>query len=99
VFHPISAQPINHEHKPPAHVRLSPLFFIAHSGRGRMPLRVVGGRTYVTLWTRDVILASRIKTIAGPEARCADFIRSARLTDITQAIAQGRTGLSERRRH
>lgn len=74
--------------KPPVHVRLSPLFFIAHSGRGRMPLRVVGGKTYVTLWTSDVTLPSHVKTIAGPGARHADFIRSAQLTDVTQVVAQ-----------
>jgi hypothetical protein len=85
--------------KPPARVRLSPLFFIAHSGRGRMPLRVVGGKTYVTLWTGDVTLPSHIKTIAGSEARYADFIRSAPLADITQAIAQKqRAELSARAR-
>jgi hypothetical protein len=80
--------------KPPVRVNVSPLFFIAHSGRGRMPLRVVGGTTYVTLWTDDVTLPSHLRTIAGPDARFARFIRSAPLADIVQSIGQKHAGLS-----
>lgn len=50
-------------------------WMVAHSGRGRMPLRTINGVDYVTLWTEDVILPKRIKTVEGPEAEY-DFIRS-----------------------
>jgi hypothetical protein len=43
-------------------------FVIAHSGRGRMPLRVVSNKDYVTLWS-DVRLPSGAPTIEGPEPR------------------------------
>jgi hypothetical protein len=69
---------------PTAHVTLKPLFHIADSGRGRMPLRTVNGQTYVTLWTDDVELPARITTIAGPERYT--FIRSALLSDICDMI-------------
>jgi len=49
-------------------------YSIAHSGRGRLPLRTVAGKTYATFWP-DVKLPKEIPTIDGPEPEW-DFIRS-----------------------
>jgi hypothetical protein len=70
--------------KPTARVTLKPLFLIGDSGRGRMPMRTVKGRTYVTLWTGDVELPTQIRNIPGPERY--SFIRSALLSDICEVI-------------
>ena len=59
-------------------------FIIQHSGRGRMPLRVVGGRTYVTLWN-DVRLPGDAPTVAGPDPRY-DFIVSVELSYMKAMI-------------
>ena len=42
-------------------------FAIAHSGHGRMPLRRVAGKTYVTLFTNTVRLPPDAPTIPGPD--------------------------------
>ena len=49
-------------------------YAIAHSGRGRMPLRTVGGKSYATCWP-DVRFPKDTPTIAGLEPQW-DFIRS-----------------------
>ena len=59
-------------------------FIIQHAGRGRMPLRVVGGRTYVTLWN-DIRLPHAAPTVAGPDPKY-DFIVSVELTYVEALI-------------
>ena len=49
-------------------------YAIAHSGRGRMPLRAVGGQSYAIFWT-DLRLPKDTPTIDGPEPQW-NFIRS-----------------------
>lgn len=66
---------------PPAHVGVTPLFSIAHSGRGRMPLRSVRGESFVTLWTSDIELPRLVKTVGA----YTGSTRSARLRDIVRA--------------
>jgi hypothetical protein len=61
-------------------------FTIQYAGRGRMPLRVVDGRTYVTLWD-DVVLPKAVPTIAGPDPKYA-FIVSVELAYIESLITQ-----------
>ena len=61
-------------------------YIIAHSGRGRMPLRIVDNKTYVTLWS-DVLLPSGTPTIAGPEPQYS-FIVSVELARV-EALIQG----------
>ncbi len=51
--------------KPDARVTVQPLFFIAHSGRGKMPLRVVNGAHYVVAPPGDVVLPRRMKRVPG----------------------------------
>jgi hypothetical protein len=60
----------------------SQAYSIAHSGRGRWPLRIVGGNEYATFWP-DVILPKDVATIAGPESKF-DFIRSVKLDTLRE---------------
>jgi hypothetical protein len=52
-------------------------YSIAHSGRGRMPLRLVDAKTYATFWP-DIRIPNQTPTIAGPDPKW-DFIRSVEL--------------------
>jgi hypothetical protein len=61
-------------------------FIIGHSGRGRMPLRTVGDKTYVTLWT-DVQLPSGAPTIAGPDSN-ASFLVAVELGYLEALISE-----------
>jgi len=64
-------------------------YAIAHSGRGRLPLRTVDGKSYATFWS-DVILPNGTPTIDGPEPQW-NFIRSvevAALRDIVKMTLQ-----------
>ena len=63
-------------------------FSIQYAGRGRMPLRVADGRTYVTLWD-DVVLPAAAPTIAGPDPRYS-FIVSVELEYIESLIVKSR---------
>lgn len=78
--------------KPAARVSVKPLFFIAHAGSGRMPLRTVKGQPHVTVRLGDIHLPARIPTVrtriqtAGAEAAPAGFVHSAALSDIEEAI-------------
>ncbi len=63
----------------------SPLLTIAHSGRGRMPLREVEGKSYATLWTIDVILLDGTPTIPGPEPDIS-FIRSIEIGTLKKLV-------------
>jgi hypothetical protein len=58
---------------------------ICHSGRGRMPLRVVRGRTYATLWVFDVRLPEGTATIPGLEPEYS-FIRSVELAKLKELV-------------
>jgi hypothetical protein len=49
-------------------------YMIAVSGRGRMPLRIVNGKSYATFWP-EVRLPKDTATIDGPDPKW-DFIRS-----------------------
>jgi hypothetical protein len=64
----------------------NPFFAITWSGRGRMPLRIVDGIEYATLWTADVSLPATLVSIDGPEKEYSSFIRSARLSDVLAAV-------------
>jgi hypothetical protein len=59
-------------------------FYIQWAGRGRMPLREIDGRTYVTLWD-NVVLPKDAPMVPGPDPRY-DFIRSVELTYIEDLI-------------
>jgi hypothetical protein len=61
-------------------------FTIQFAGRGRMPLRVVDGRTYVTLWD-DIVLPKAAPTIAGPDPKYG-FIVSVELAYIESLVTQ-----------
>jgi hypothetical protein len=65
------------------------MYYIQMAGHGRMPVRQVDGKTYVTLWD-EVLLPEDAPLIAGPDARYA-FIRSVELGYIEGLIGrQGR---------
>jgi hypothetical protein len=51
-----------------------------------MPVRVVDGVEFVTLWTGDVRLPADLQTVDGPEPEYSGFIRSARLDDVVAAV-------------
>jgi len=65
--------------------RSSGIRIIAHSGRGRMPLREVEGKTYATLWSGDVRLPQGTATIPGPEPKYS-FIRSVELNRLKELV-------------
>ncbi len=65
----------------------SPILMIAHLGRGGMPLREVGGKTYATLWTEDVLLPKGTATISGPEPKYS-FIRSVELSKLKELVRE-----------
>jgi hypothetical protein len=60
-------------------------YAIAHSGRGRLPLRTITGKSYATFWP-EVIFPKEVPTIAGPEPEW-DFIRSVEI-NILRELAQ-----------
>jgi hypothetical protein len=62
----------------------SPIMMIAHSGRGRMPLREVEGKTYATFWD-EVELPKGTATIPGPEPKYS-FTRSVELTKLKELV-------------
>jgi len=62
------------------------LYKVMDAGRGQMPLRIVSNTQFVTIWVCDIILPRHIKTIAGPDKRYSDFIRSARLKNIVTEV-------------
>jgi len=49
-------------------------FLIAHSGRGRMPLRRAFGKTYVTLVANVVILPPDAPVIPGPDPKVPTIV-------------------------
>lgn len=59
-------------------------YSIAHSGRGRLPLRTVAGKSYATFWP-DVIFPKGVTTIEGPEPKW-DFIRSVEVTVLQDLV-------------
>jgi hypothetical protein len=65
----------------------SPIMTIAHSGRGRMPLRQVEGTSYATIWSDDVQLPKGTVTIPGPEAKYS-FIRSIELSKLKELVRE-----------
>jgi len=68
----------------PAEIGGNAILRIVWSGRGRMPIRTIEGRGFVTLWD-DVELPEGIERRAGPDSRY-EFIRSASLQDVSAAI-------------
>lgn len=74
-------EPLGFKPQVEALVEGNSFWMVADAGRGRMPLRNINGVDYITLWTEDVILPKRIKTLDGQETRY-DFIRSAAFDDI-----------------
>jgi len=67
------------EHRPHGYV-------IAFAGRGRMPLREVKGKVYVTVWS-DVVLPDGIPVIPGPEPKY-EFIVSVEVRVIREALGK-----------
>lgn len=59
-------------------------YAIAHSGRGRMPLRTLEGKRYATIWP-DIRLPTNTPTIDGPEPKW-DFIRSVDVTILRDLV-------------
>ena len=57
---------------------------IKQAGRGRMPIRQVGGKTYATLWD-DVLLPESAPAIPGPEPKYS-FIVSVELSYLEKLI-------------
>jgi len=62
-----------------------PVFLLVGSGRGRMPLRIIAGQRYVTLWVHDVRLPASIRTVAGPQPKFS-YIRSVQFSDIVELM-------------
>jgi hypothetical protein len=73
------------------------MFQIVDSGRGRMPLRSVGGEKYATVWVGDVRLPVSVRTISGPKPD-RSFIRSAALSDIV-GLVQSQVALAQLFQH
>jgi hypothetical protein len=65
----------------------SPIMMIAHSGRGRMPLHEVEGKSYATIWSKDVQLPKGTATIPGPEPKYS-FIRSVELSKLKGLVRE-----------
>jgi hypothetical protein len=59
-------------------------YVLALSGRGRMPVREVSGKTYATFWP-EVKLPIDISTIAGPEPKW-DFIKSLEVQKLRELV-------------
>ena len=57
---------------------------ITHAGRGRMPLRMVGKKSYATLWS-EVVLPPTTPLIPGPSPEYP-FIRSVELDVLKNLI-------------
>ncbi len=57
---------------------------IAHSGRGRMPLRTVNGKEFATFWP-DIRLPKGTPTIDGPRPEW-DFIRSVEIAILRDLV-------------
>jgi hypothetical protein len=64
-------------------------YAIAHSGRGRLPLRSMSGKGYATFWP-DVILPNGTPTIDGPDPK-SDFIRSVEVTILRDLVKKSTT--------
>ena len=60
------------------------LLHIAHSGRGRMPLRELHQQTYATVWD-DIQLPREVRTIPGPDPQ-SSWIVSAELNRIRHHV-------------
>ncbi|MGH8252382.1 MAG: hypothetical protein ACREVI_17105 [Steroidobacteraceae bacterium] len=67
--------------------RESPEFGLMNFGRGRMPLRKHGGKTYATLWASDIILPTGAPITPEPDPRFT-FIVSVDFGYLEQQIAQ-----------
>jgi hypothetical protein len=52
-----------------------------------MPLRLIGGKRYATLWIEDVVLPGGTPTITGPEPRWR-FIRSVRVSVLRYLVLE-----------
>ena len=59
-------------------------YWIAHAGRGRMPIRVIEKVEYASFWT-DVTMPRAVVTAADPVEEY-DFIRVVRLSELTRLI-------------
>ncbi len=62
------------------------IFSIVDSGRGRMPVHLIKGQEYATLWVGDVLLPASMHTVPGPDPKYR-FIRSVRLTDVIELVS------------
>jgi hypothetical protein len=63
----------------------APFMFIAHSGRGRMPIRDVNGKQHATIWVGDVQLPRGVPTVPGPNPEYS-FIRSVDVNELKGAV-------------
>jgi len=64
-------------------------FYITGAGRGRLPLREVDGKTYVTFTNAGIIIPDSLKTIPGQDPKYA-FVVSAALQDMETMINRHR---------
>lgn len=62
------------------------IYYIRHAGRGRMPFRVIDGKTHVTLW-KEVHLPEDAPLVPGPDPRYS-FIRSVGLDYIEGLVTR-----------
>ena len=60
-------------------------YLIAWSGRGHMPLRLVNGEQFATIWD-DVVVPDEVAATAGPAEY--SFIRSYRLQDLLEVLTR-----------
>ena len=63
------------------------VFIISDNGRGKMPLRMIDGQQYVTLWADDVRVPTQIRSVAGPN-HDQRWARSVQLSDLVALIHQ-----------
>jgi hypothetical protein len=79
-------EPLGFREQVNALVGSSHFWQVSWSGRGKMPIRNVQGKRYVTLWTGDVRLPASIPTIGGPERKYSAFIRSAPVSPVLDFV-------------
>jgi len=90
--HNASEQPLFSPRASPEQLEASgaakPIFLLMHSGRGRMPVRMIAKRQYVTLWVDDVRLPASTRTVPGPQPK-SHQIRSLALNEIVKLMETG----------
>lgn len=70
---------------PPSRFHGETVYRIAFAGRGRLPLSLIDGETYATVWSSELQLPVELSTVIGPEPEFA-FIRRTRFEPLQQSI-------------